>query len=313
MTLLDMNSITKNEFKKFSVMCGKPGAAEALNSFLICNNQTLNSPRSFKNYIANYTEIFEWMSSHNNDPIATQIAQEMIASLCGTKSSSNDELKLEDLEKDYEYIKNVVVEGDSKKKINLDFIFRDCFGNPNSKGDFIDCASFTGKLLYTLYVDQPEPNTRKNYVPPSDVGHAFVSLSLVSGGEEKNVTFGFYPEGLVAPIIKPGSKGQIQDDGGHHFDISIEIELTCEEFNSLLNSAISKQKDYHLSNYNCTDYALGLACVLPEQCGSIPDTHGDFPGGGGSNPGDLGEDLRSFNNQGNINTSGGSAPISKCH
>jgi len=89
MTILDMNSITKNEFKKFSVRCNKPGAADALNSFLICNNQTLNSPRSFNNYIANYTEIVAWMATHNNDLISTNIGNAALASLCLPQSNSN--------------------------------------------------------------------------------------------------------------------------------------------------------------------------------------------------------------------------------
>ncbi|MCL1658564.1 MULTISPECIES: hypothetical protein [Elizabethkingia] len=42
---------------------------------------------------------------------------------------------------------------------------------------------------------------------------------------------------------------------------------------------------------------------------SLPKTSGNWPGGGGSNPGNLGQDLRNLNNSSvQKNTSGGNAP-----
>jgi hypothetical protein len=46
---------------------------------------------------------------------------------------------------------------------------------------------------------------------------------------------------------------------------------------------------FDLNTNNCTDATIkaGSAAGI-----SVPDTTGKWPGGGGSNPGDLGEDLR---------------------
>jgi len=47
--------------------------------------------------------------------------------------------------------------------------------------------------------------------------------------------------------------------------------------------------DYHLNHNNCTDYALEVG----NQAGmGLPECNGMWPGGGGSNPGTLGEHIR---------------------
>ena len=50
---------------------------------------------------------------------------------------------------------------------------------------------------------------------------------------------------------------------------------------------------YDLNTNNCTDAAIGAGAAVGI---SVPDTQGTWPFGGGSNPGDLGEDLRLLNN-----------------
>lgn len=45
---------------------------------------------------------------------------------------------------------------------------------------------------------------------------------------------------------------------------------------------------------------------------NIPNTHGQWPNGGGSNPGDLGEDVRVLSS-GTVETNPGNSPLSSCN
>ena len=63
----------------------------------------------------------------------------------------------------------------------------------------------------------------------------------------------------------------------------------------------------YLNDFNCTDAALNVG----NNAGiTLPDTQGSS-GGGGSNPGNLGQDIRDLDqNQNNTNNNGGLAPQS---
>lgn len=66
--------------------------------------------------------------------------------------------------------------------------------------------------------------------------------------------------------------------------------------------------DYNLDTNNCTDYGLMAARKAGIVIGSC---YGIWPGGGGDNPGALGQRLRGLNLSSNMtrNTQGGSSPI----
>jgi hypothetical protein len=84
--------------------------------------------------------------------------------------------------------------------------------------------------------------------------------------------------------------GQLLDNSGHAFDVSASREVTAEQFDRALNYArVGLVQNYNLNDYNCTDFAIGVARAAGWQ---VPDTQGSWPIGHGSNPGDLGEDLR---------------------
>ena len=53
---------------------------------------------------------------------------------------------------------------------------------------------------------------------------------------------------------------------------------------------------YDLEDNNCTDATIAAGAAVGVQ---VPDTQGSWPTGRGSNPGDLGEDLRLLNGSGN--------------
>lgn len=158
----------------------------------------------------------------------------------------------------------------------------------------------------TIYVDQPNPGTRDTWIDTDDsllgiepdVGHTFISIE--QGGQRR--VLGFYPENGVSPGVNPSSNSILVNDGSHEFDVSISFSLNSPQFNSLLSFVESTSSTYNLNSYNCTDFGLGAA----EACNlQIPDSFGSWPFGGGSNPGDLGEDIRNLS--GNVNTEGGIA------
>ncbi len=77
---------------------------------------------------------------------------------------------------------------------------------------------------------------------------------------------------------------------------------------TIIQFAENYESEYDLDNYNCTDFALDLGL---EADMVLPDTKGFWDGGGGSNPGSLGQDIRNLTSNSNmiVNTSGGNAPI----
>ena len=81
---------------------------------------------------------------------------------------------------------------------------------------------------------------------------------------------------------------------------------------SVLSVAKSyEQQNYHLSNYNCTDFGMSISSAAGV---TLPDTRGSWPGGGGSNPRNLGQDIRNMSNSSSkysVSTSKGNAPSNK--
>lgn len=147
-----------------------------------------------------------------------------------------------------------------------------------------------------IYVDQPgEGGDRDPYeiegLSNVDVGHTFIEV--INGATGDSTTIGLYPEGEVSPW-EPASPGVIQDDTGHPWDIKYELEITPEQLDELLDEIKADQQNpptYHLNDCNCTDYVLEL---LEEIDILIDSQEGTWPGGGGHNPGDLGEDLEAL-------------------
>lgn len=78
------------------------------------------------------------------------------------------------------------------------------------------------------------------------------------------------------------------------------------------NYSNNQGQNYNLSNNNCTDLAIS---TLNHIGLSIPDSYGSWPFGGGSNPGNLGEEIRDYNHtnyQYQKNEAGGYAVSSNC-
>lgn len=48
---------------------------------------------------------------------------------------------------------------------------------------------------------------------------------------------------------------------------------------------------YDLNTYNCTDFAIAIGNLAGL---NLSDSYGSWPGGGGSNPGQLGQNIRTM-------------------
>ena len=100
------------------------------------------------------------------------------------------------------------------------------------------------------------------------------------------------------------------DDGNHDYDVSASIDLTHTQFTSLIsNLQTFGSPTYNLNTLNCTDAALLTGNSIGM---NLPDTNGTWIGGGGSNPGNLGQDIRGLSSSNlTINTTSGTAALSE--
>ncbi|MFD2555242.1 hypothetical protein [Sphingobacterium tabacisoli] len=145
-------------------------------------------------------------------------------------------------------------------------------------------------IYLTIYVEQPKYNSRDTWSGfPTDpnVGHTWVALN------QGNVTrvVGFYPSSSVNPFTKNTSPSVLVDDSGHAASVSFSFNVPATNTVNVLNTISSYNTLYNLDSYNCTTFAIDVA-----KAGglNLPSTSGRWPGGGGFNPGDLGQDLRTF-------------------
>jgi hypothetical protein len=118
---------------------------------------------------------------------------------------------------------------------------------------------------------------------------------------------GFYPKTITTPA-NPRCGGVIGDDESHGYDVSITLNhVTTNQLNSLLAyyRQIVANSIYDLNDYNCTTVAIGAFQKLGI---NLPSTIGNWFGGRGVNPADLGEDIRSMQLSPNLtrNTTGSS-------
>jgi hypothetical protein len=167
----------------------------------------------------------------------------------------------------------------------------------------LDCFVISGNENYinkvTLNVDQPIPGSTAAYSQDAsgavDVGHTFITIEQVSpDGEVHSLSFGFYPSGGVRPKLNPSAQGAFVHDELHHSDVNMSWNLTASNFTSLINNAKNVSQTtgiYHLDSNNCSSFASNLLNSIGL---GIPQNSGSWPGGGGVNPGRLGEDLRTM-------------------
>jgi uncharacterized membrane protein YgcG len=122
-----------------------------------------------------------------------------------------------------------------------------------------------------------------------DVGHTFIEIRDTDTGETTGKR-GFYPDGGVSPN-QPKAPGVVANDENHAYDVKKEYTLTDEQYENGKKKVSDDQNNrpgYDLNDHNCTDWALDVAKAAGQD---VETKEGEWTGGGGHNPGDLGEDL----------------------
>ena len=171
--------------------------------------------------------------------------------------------------------------------------------------EYLDCFDLSQGAELTIYVNQPTTNSDDSYSILGGVGHAFIGIS------QGNITrvIGLYPEGDANPLF-PEDPHEFGNNSGDPFDISISTSINSFQLNSIITEIKDYDSNYNLSTNNCSNFVLDISQLT--DIPSIPDTHGNWPGGSGNNPGALGEDIRNLsipeNSNIDRNENGGNAP-----
>lgn len=157
---------------------------------------------------------------------------------------------------------------------------------------FLDHKEATHYALAIL-IKQPIPGQKNTNTGLGEVGHSF--LSLIKYNKDQSAvckSFGFYPEeGQLIPVnpILPTALSVIKDDAYHNWDQLLGKFVTKKQFETILeyiDHNISNQ--YHLSHYNCSDFALKIGEIGNIK---IDNTEGKWPLGKGDNPGYIGQSI----------------------
>ncbi|HVM87907.1 MAG TPA: hypothetical protein VMT76_06940 [Puia sp.] len=169
---------------------------------------------------------------------------------------------------------------------------------------FTNLAGNTYSYSVTICVDQPVPGKRdpwgfsvtgsssgENIV---NVGHTFLIFTQTGGDGTIQRNVGFYPADDVTPI-SPSAPGQLNNDNAHSYNISLTVKLDNSQFFNMLSFVGGNNNPtYNLNNNNCTSFALH---TLEAGDVYILSSYGKWAGGGGYDPGDLGEDIRNMSLQ----------------
>lgn len=187
--------------------------------------------------------------------------------------------------------------GDLDRSIDL-CVELECFDLMN--------MDLNGYYEIVLYIDQPDNDQIDSWAtnPKLTVGHTFIGLKSVVNNNEISILFGFYPDHTqkVTPLF-PEANGEIRNDGiddqgnpnPREYDIAVKYVVDVSDFNGFVTSIKADHcnglQGYNLNDSNCSDYALDFFNAW-DFSKTIPDTQGNWGVGGGTNPGNLGQDIR---------------------
>lgn len=144
-----------------------------------------------------------------------------------------------------------------------------------------------------ILIKQPIPGQKNTNTGLGEVGHSFISLIKYNKDQSAVCkTFGFYPEeGQLIPVnpVMPTANSVIKDDAYHNWDQLLGKFVSKEQFEKILEYVDHNiVNEYHLSDYNCSDFALVIAKTGNLQ---IDETVGPWPLGKGDNPGYIGQSI----------------------
>ncbi|MDP3393767.1 hypothetical protein [Sediminibacterium sp.] len=157
---------------------------------------------------------------------------------------------------------------------------------------FLDQKEATHYALAIL-IKQPIPGQKNTNTGLGEVGHSFISLIKYNKDQSAICkSFGFYPEeGQLIPVnpLIPTALSVIKDDSYHNWDQLLGKFVSKDQFEKILEYIDHNiANEYHLSDYNCSDFALTIAQLGNIQ---IDNTVGYWPLGKGDNPGYIGQSI----------------------
>ncbi len=192
--------------------------------------------------------------------------------------------------------------GETKSAINP-ANFMKCFGNIPDKD---------AKMKVTLYVQEPFPGTTFN-LGPNSVGHVAIGLSKTNGNQSITQVVGFYPN--ATGLDKMHAPSKVADNGGDlKYNVSISYTVNAKSFADISKYIANAPAVYDLTTFNCTNFVY-QACLSGGL--TIPDPINTVglggPGGIATamTPAGLGNSIEKLKGQSNVNTNGGTTPISK--
>lgn len=174
--------------------------------------------------------------------------------------------------------------------------------------EFLECFDTSLGGTITIFADQPIPNSQDAYYYDWNeflaiVGHSFISIEQSSN----TAVYGFYPDSDFTGPLTPQADSIIGDDSNSTYDVSVSIDISPSQMQQIIDYSIFYSSLYDLNVYNCTDFVIHIANILGL---GLSNCNGSWPGGSGSNPGSLGEELRNITptNTIGVDTNGGTAP-----
>jgi hypothetical protein len=160
---------------------------------------------------------------------------------------------------------------------------------------FLDCINKNQSASVSIYCLQPIANSSASH-DRSFVGHTFISI--IQGGQRKVI--GFYPKSNWISPIYTTSPSVYGNDSNEDYNASISTNINSGQLTSIINYIVSNvNSQYNLETLNCTDFGIAIGNLAGL---NLPDSYGTWPGGGGSNPGALGQHIRGLS--GNNSSSG---------
>ncbi len=177
---------------------------------------------------------------------------------------------------------------------------------PIELNDIIKCFETTGNENgyhdITIYVNQPVANSNQINVG-AYAGHTFIGITQSINGNITTQFIGFYPEEENVSPNNPTVIGGFYDDSGQEYDVSLRVELTPNQFNSIIQylddiSPEDYYTEYDLNEFNCSDFGLTAFNLSGS---NVPDSTAEWGGeygynlGQGTSPALLGQDIRNTN------------------
>ncbi|MFI5155265.1 MAG: hypothetical protein ACHQEM_03730 [Chitinophagales bacterium] len=159
--------------------------------------------------------------------------------------------------------------------------------------------------LITLCGDLPDDHDPDRIHVKDEPGHTFLILEKRNRNTSSPPiikVFGFYPHRPASCLIFRNVCGEIMDNSGREYDVSLSTEISAKDFALILQKSqeLSRRK-YNLNKYNCYDYAVAIFNSLPG-IEKLPLTHVKFPSifGSGGSPCGLFRDLEKLKNEGSV-------------